>query len=371
MTQQKEPWLAVNLSKLLPGLGEIYAGNFVQGLCIIGLLFFSILLSIYLFLSSTGNIYVAILLYLLTFLLMIWSLFNAHRCARSQNSPDFKQLRKEHADPWLGVFLSQFIPGLGHLYFKQWLLGILFILLTGVIFVIAGRFANLTGYGIDDLMVGIWYGFAAYQTFFSAPNRAGRSSNTILPLTAAIVVLIVLWPSAKMLRTYVFEARYIPSGAMEPALQINDRLIINKLEYRFHEPQRGDIIVFNPPPVLRELGYKDAFIKRIVGLPGDRIEIKDGAVFVNSSHLKESYVNKAEPTSIDTCSASGSPTFLANAQTIPQQQYLVLGDNRNNSFDGRCWGFVRRENIIGKVTKRFWPPQRVGAIPAPSYPVLR
>jgi signal peptidase I len=253
MTQQKEPWLAVNLSKLLPGLGEIYAGNVIQGLCTASLLIFCILLSIYIIISPAGNPFAALLLYLLTVPLAIWSLFNAHRCARVQNSPELQQLRKQQADPWLGVFLSQFIPGLGHLYFKQWIPGILLLLLTGVIIVAAASVAMVLGDGVSDLIIGVWFGFIAYQTYVSAPNRAGRAMHAILPLTAAIVAFILLWPNFKMLRTYVFEARYIPSGAMEPALQINDRLIINKLEYRFQEPQRGDIILFNPTPALQQL----------------------------------------------------------------------------------------------------------------------
>jgi signal peptidase I len=165
------------------------------------------------------------------------------------------------------------------------------------------------------------------------------------------------------IRSYVAEARYIPSGSMEPTLQINDRLIVEKVSYYFHAPNRGDIVVFNPTTALKSLGYKDAFIKRVVGVPGDRIEVRDGNVYVNDSRLSEPYVNQGDPTSVDTCQAEGDRAFLAQTQTIPPAQYLVLGDNRNNSYDGRCWGLVAKENLVGRASFRFWPINRVGTLP--------
>lgn len=171
------------------------------------------------------------------------------------------------------------------------------------------------------------------------------------------------------IRTYVAEARYIPSGSMEPTLQINDRLIVEKVSYYFHRPNRGDIVVFNPTVQLRKLGYQDAFIKRVIGVPGDRVEVREGSVFVNGSRLSEPYVNRSEnstandPTSVETCQSEGSNAFLARPQTIPGDHYLVLGDNRQNSYDGRCWGLVAKENLVGRASFRFWPLPRVGVLP--------
>lgn len=157
------------------------------------------------------------------------------------------------------------------------------------------------------------------------------------------------------IRTFVAEARYIPSGSMLPTLQINDRLIVDKLSYKFQDPQRGDIVVFSPTEVLSKQ-YKDAFIKRIIGLPGDRVEVKNGRVYVNNQPLQEEYI--AEP-----------PQYNWGPEIVPQGQYLVLGDNRNNSYDSHFWGFVPRGNIIGRAIVRFWPPDRVGEINHnPLYP---
>ncbi|MCM1984279.1 signal peptidase I [Lyngbya confervoides] len=165
------------------------------------------------------------------------------------------------------------------------------------------------------------------------------------------------------IRTFVAEARYIPSGSMEPTLLINDRLIVDKVSYRFGEPDRGDIVVFNPTDALRSQGFKDAFIKRVIGLPGDNVEIRQGQVLINGQVLDEAYTADERSTSVETCVYSGVKNpYLEKLQTIPNEHYLVLGDNRQNSFDGRCWGLVARSDLVGRAVFRFWPIPRVGLI---------
>lgn len=157
------------------------------------------------------------------------------------------------------------------------------------------------------------------------------------------------------IRTFVAEARYIPSGSMLPTLQVNDRLIVDKLGYHFKDPERGDIVVFQPTEELERQKFHDAFIKRVIGLPGEKVEVKNGQVFVNDKPLKENYVEDA-------------PQYQWGPQVVPQESYLVLGDNRNNSYDSHYWGFVPREKIIGRAVVRFWPMERVGEIkPEPGY----
>lgn len=157
------------------------------------------------------------------------------------------------------------------------------------------------------------------------------------------------------IRTFVAEARYIPSGSMLPTLEINDRLIIEKITYLFHDPQRGDIIVFMPPEKLGESSFKDAFIKRVIGLPGETIEVINGKVLINGNPLPENYIESP-------------PDYQWGPETVPPNSFLVLGDNRNNSFDSHFWGYVPRQNIIGRAAVRFWPPNRAGGIgPAPPY----
>lgn len=158
-------------------------------------------------------------------------------------------------------------------------------------------------------------------------------------------------------RTYVAESCYIPTGSMLPTLQINDRLVVDKISYRFTNPNRGDIVVFDPPAKLQS---KDRFIKRLIGLPGDQIEVKNGKVYVNGQVLTEKYVAEA-PTYTWTKTESSDAAFTAN-QIIPQGHYLVLGDNRNNSADSHYWGFITKEEIVGKAVVRSWPIDRAGGI---------
>lgn len=158
------------------------------------------------------------------------------------------------------------------------------------------------------------------------------------------------------IRTFVAEARWIPSGSMLPTLEINDRLIVEKVSYHFQTPQRGDVIVFYPTEILRREVGNDAFIKRVIGLPGDTVEVRDGKVYINGAALTEAYIE--EP-----------PNYVCDPSVVPSDRYLVLGDNRNNSYDSHNWGYVPRENIIGRAVVRFWPPQRIGSIdPYPLYP---
>jgi signal peptidase I len=153
------------------------------------------------------------------------------------------------------------------------------------------------------------------------------------------------------IRQFVAEARFIPSDSMVPTLVKDDRLIIDKLSYRFGQPQRGDIVVFNPTTALEEQKFKDAFIKRVVGLPGERIEVKEGKVLVNGQAIAENYTAEL-------------PNYNWKYEgVIPENSYIVFGDNRNNSYDSHYWGLVPKEKLVGRAIVRFWPPARVGGIP--------
>lgn len=158
------------------------------------------------------------------------------------------------------------------------------------------------------------------------------------------------------IRILVAEPRYVASGSMQPTLEVNDRLMVDKLSYRWSNPQRGDIIVFSPTEALKRQNLKDTFIKRVIGLPGEKVEIKEGRVYINDQLLREKYISE-------------HLVYGWGPVTVPPNSYLVMGDNRDNSYDGRYWGFVPRSNIIGKAVVRFWSPDRIGKIdPAPLYP---
>lgn len=193
----------------------------------------------------------------------------------------------------------------------------------------------------------------------SSPSTpAVKNENPWLETGKTIVLSVFL---ALGIRSLVAEARYIPSGSMLPTLQINDRLIIDKVSYRFSNPVRGDIVVFNPTAELERQKFKDAFIKRVIGLPGDRVEVKGGKVYVNGKVLVEKYIDEAPE-------YNWKSTELTPDGVVPEGHYLVLGDNRNNSYDSHYWGFVPKDKIVGKAIVRFWPIDRAGGIdPQPDY----
>lgn len=166
-----------------------------------------------------------------------------------------------------------------------------------------------------------------------------------------LLILFVALTLALLIRTFVAEPRYIPSDSMLPSLQVGDRLVVDKLTYNFRQPITGDIIVFDPPPQLQIQGYaKDqAFIKRVIGTPGELVGIANGKVYLNQKPLAESYI--AEP-----------PDYQWGPQVVPEGQFFVMGDNRNNSNDSHIWGFLPKQNIIGRACFRFWPIDRISGI---------
>jgi signal peptidase I len=215
------------------------------------------------------------------------------------------------------------------------------------------------------------------ETLESSPNEPENPWVEALKTIGLSVFL------AFGIRTFVAEARYIPSESMLPALEVNDRLIIEKLGYRFGEaPQPGDVIVFNPTPALTSRDFHDAMIKRTIAVPGDEVELRDGSVWVNGNQLVEPYVGTRadlketlppsevrdrtfadgrQKTSDNVC-ATGEVPYLEEPVIVPPDSYLVMGDNRQHSYDSRCWGTVPRDRIIGRAVWRFWPPSRIGVL---------
>ncbi len=192
------------------------------------------------------------------------------------------------------------------------------------------------------------------------------------------ILILIAFGLALLIKTFLLQAFYIPSESMVPTLQIGDRVLVNKLVYRIHPPRRGDIIVFieHPGPkrsfwgrvrsfLTEGLGVtkpasKD-FIKRVIGLPGDRLQITNGVVTITTSDgktltLDEPYLNTPRDT------GSFGPT------TVPASSYFVMGDNRGNSADSRTeLGPISKSRIIGRAFIRIWPIGRFGFFHRPNY----
>ncbi|HET8529238.1 MAG TPA: signal peptidase I [Gaiellaceae bacterium] len=178
-------------------------------------------------------------------------------------------------------------------------------------------------------------------------------------LTLAFAAVVVLVFEAEVAKPY-----RIPSPSMEPTLHCakpqpgceggsNDRVIANRLSYRFGDPKRGQIVVFTAPAAAARCGADDGgktFVKRLIGLPGDVVSERDGYVYVNGRRLEEPYV---DPRLRDTRTQTWA--------RVPAGHYFFMGDDRSDSCDSRTWGTVPRSSLIGRVFLTYWPPDRIGS----------
>lgn len=176
-----------------------------------------------------------------------------------------------------------------------------------------------------------------------------------LIVTAVIIAVVV--------KTFVAQAFYIPSGSMLPQLQINDRVVVSKVSYRLHDPRRGDIVVFDAPgeapsdtsalpvrllrDVVQSIGLAapstDEYIKRVIALPGERVEAHDGKLMVDGRSVTEPYLPR------------GVVTSEFAAVVVPPHTLWVMGDNRTNSADSRVFGPIPQSTVVGRAFVRLWP----------------
>ena len=171
---------------------------------------------------------------------------------------------------------------------------------------------------------------------------------------------------AVLVKSFLIQVFWIPSGSMEETLQIGDRVIVNKLAYRFGDPGRGDVVVFEPETfesesvatkvsrnLLESVGLRTPesdLIKRVIGLPGETIEIKDGQLYVDDAVLQEPYL---EP---------GVRMSDFGPEVIPEDSFFVMGDNRGSSRDSRVFGAIEGSRIVGRAFSVVWPPDRWGGL---------
>lgn len=156
-------------------------------------------------------------------------------------------------------------------------------------------------------------------------------------LFLALVALVISFG----IRAAVAETYVIPTGSMIPTINIGDRVLANKLVYHVRLPERGEVVIFDPP---KGVGNQP-FLKRVIGLPGDTVEVRGGKVYINDSVFK--------------VKAATATTYRYGPVEVPEGSVFVLGDNRDSSFDSHCWGFLPLDNLIGEGVMVFWPPHDV------------
>jgi signal peptidase I len=196
------------------------------------------------------------------------------------------------------------------------------------------------------------------------PNLSRRQRSVLdWIVTLVFAVLIVL-----AIKAWVVNPYRIPSSSMEPTFHCarpeigcvgnaSDRVIANRFIYHFRDPKRKEIVVFKPPvrAALRCPGGGGVYVKRIIGVPGDRWEERRGYVYIDAKRLDEPYVEASRRDN----ESHTLPNIQPTVTRIPKDRYLMMGDNRSQSCDSRVWGLVPRSSIIGEVFLTYWPPSRI------------
>ena len=218
---------------------------------------------------------------------------------------------------------------------------------------------------------------------------SGKRRNPILRFLGEMPGLIIMsLILAILIKTFLIQAFYIPSQSMEDTLQINDRVLVSKIPYYLHDPQRGDVIVFSEPDPAKQpqrsfiggiahwifegIGVQKPdnpdYIKRVIGEPGDTVEIRDdGLVYINGTAIHEPYLYSEEP------GGEPQPTTAPLEQskwTVPEGELCLMGDHRANSADSRTFGPVPIDRVIGRAWLRYWPLSAFGILQTPTYPSL-
>ncbi len=336
---RKEPWLAVNLSVLFSGIGHVYAGQRSVGLAFgvsqvlaIGFVVWSIF-------GADGNTVIGLALILPTLFIYVTNLFESYRSISGISILEAQGSLNQRKDVWFAIFLSQLLPGLGHLHLDRALVGAWLMGGTLLAIGLASKFPLF--WMVPPILCAV----ACYHLYVSFASR--RLDRQIM--TVFLVALLVLRLGVAYLPLWTLQhigQFKIPSESMVPTLQVGDRIFVAKVSNPM--PQRGNLIVFHPVKGenAADSTIQRFFVKRVIGEPGQQIQIRGGKVYVNGQPLLETYIAEA-------------PNYQWGPEIVPPDSYFVMGDNRNDSFDSHVWGFLPQEDIVGRAYKIYWPPRRI------------
>jgi signal peptidase I len=187
------------------------------------------------------------------------------------------------------------------------------------------------------------------EDVFSSGSNASASKSPMRQALEWGAVIVGALIAALIIKTFLFQAFFIPSGSMEDTLQVGDRVLVNKLSYQFGDIERGDIVVFHKPENAGESDV-DEFIKRVIGLEGETLRSMDGVVYIDGRPLDEPYLE------------SGIFTSSLNEITVPEGYIFVMGDSRGSSHDSRFFGPIPTDSIVGEAFVRLWPLGSFGGL---------
>lgn len=341
-------WLPVNLSMLFPGWGQLYTGKIALGLCLGIAEIVLLAIAAWSIFAPNGNTVSGLVMAGLAAAVYVFNVLDVYQRGKRRAGLEqqaLTEIAQSTRNPWFAVFLSHVLPGLGQLYLQA--IGWAAVLLASL------AIASILIPEFPALMFFpplIW-AVACFQAYTLAAPHRQRDYRWIVIVVLAIALLrftvgyLPFWINQSVYRFIV------PSESMVPTLQIGDHMFVPRED--IPTPQAGEIVVFRVPEaaqkLLRGVSADTFFVKRVIGTPGQTVQVNQGQVLINGQPLQEPYL--AEP-----------PQYEWGPETVPDQAYFVLGDNRNASVDSHIWGFVPESNIVGEAYKIYWPPGRIQPI---------
>ncbi|NEQ45766.1 MAG: signal peptidase I [Leptolyngbya sp. SIOISBB] len=341
-----DPWLAVNYALIFPGLGQLYSRHWWKGGGLVAIALSLLLYSGWSIFAAPGSTLHGFWAIGLLVVVYSFSILDAYRGTQANYATRIS-IPQGRKDVWYAVFLSQLLPGLGHLYAQQALIGGLF-LLTGLM---TAWLANQQPL-LVPLPPAVW-ALSCHHIYRAFPQRSPRQPAVIALLVLGLFLTRLAIGNAPHWVNQTWLQSIVLSESMVPTLQVSDRLFVRRDQPDI--PVTGDIVVFQPPDALRSrrpnLDPDDLFVKRIIGQPNEWVEIKHRQVFIAGQPLAEPYVRMP-------------PDYEWGPAQVPADSYFVLGDNRNESNDSHIWGYLPADKIVGRAYKIYWPPSRVQALPS-------
>lgn len=374
----KDPWLAVLLTKVFPGIGHIYGGAKRRGI-IIAILFLALFVLTFLcviaFLVAASiyearfYIFALLSVVLITICASLAAYFDAYRITKRLNPEPIPSDVIGRRKAWLAAFLSAIIPGIGQFYNRQVAKGLGMMVLM---FAAGALEAFYTPLFIAFFFVEV----LAVKDAYDSAEKVNGSSGKFFEhkMTIVLIILIMLglesMPIGPVIKSNFVEAFKVPAGSMYPTLIIGDHFLIGKSHLFYQSPRRGDIVVFPYP----QYPTKN-FVKRVIGIGGDKVQIISGELYINDQLISSKKLDGQEAGNEQSSNAIGPPIIYeekidnaahlvqylrdksatnAGPWQVPQDSVFVMGDNRDNSQDSRVWGPVPSSTIYGKALKIYW-----------------
>ena len=374
---EKSPWLAVSLNWLLPGSGYLYAGRMMLGCITFVICIVETIVIFWTFLSTDISAFVTYQVFCLALFIQI--LISIHTYKHScERSPQIQASENERI--WFAVFLSMFIPGLGYGYLRKWGFLILSQVLLLILLGIDYKDSLWQIISLTLFTVLVFYHHA--YTFMKKEEGTRQGLRFFGFVSIYATSLFFTRVVAFALTKHILFTVIASGGDMEPTFESGDMIVVNKLVYQNHDPQVGDIVVFDPSESFYSKQTKKSeraqlFAKRVVAVAGEQVDLRSGELLINgesrqlyaTASVQKEYkksltkylniYNSGDHEKSKPYPNWGDRYGIIKPYTVPSNSYFVMGDNLLTSRDSRHVGAISRHTIKGKAIKIYWPPKAV------------